>query len=137
MRGSTAHSKLKSCKDNSFSDLGYCQRRFSPWRDVYNLERPHQALDFATPASRYQISVRPFPEAPPPIEYGPDDHVRRVQDHGVISFQGKPYRVGKAFRSLPVAVRTTAVNGFWDVFFLSHKIAEIDQNEDPLTTNNV
>ena len=122
---------------HSFSDLGYCQRRFSPWRDVYNLERPHQALDFATPASRYQISVRPFPEAPPPIEYGPDDHVRRVQDHGVISFQGKPYRVGKAFRSLPVAVRTTAVNGFWDVFFLSHKIAEIDQNEDPLTTNNV
>ena len=42
---------------HSFSDPAYCQRRFSSWRDVYNLERPHQALNFATPATRYQISV--------------------------------------------------------------------------------
>lgn len=122
---------------HSFSDLAYCQRRFGPWRDVYNLERPHQALDLATPASRYQVSVRSFPEVLPPIEYGPDDHVRRVQDHGVISFQGRPYRVAKAFRGMPVALRATGIDGFWDVFFISHKIAEVDQNDYALTTNNV
>ena len=44
-----------------FRDLGHAQQKFSRWRDVYNLERPHEALDLDVPARRYQPSAQPFP----------------------------------------------------------------------------
>lgn len=40
-----------------FADSGELQRAFDHWRMVYNLERPHEALDMAVPASRYQPSA--------------------------------------------------------------------------------
>jgi transposase InsO family protein len=43
-----------------FADSGELQRAFDHWRTVYNLERPHEALDMAVPASRYQPSSRQY-----------------------------------------------------------------------------
>lgn len=111
----------------TFADLAECQRRFDPWREVYNHERPHEALGLAVPASRYEVSGRPFPEALPPIEYGPEDQVRRVQQNGWISVRGVSYLVGKAFEGEPVALRRTAVEGVWDVYYCSARIAQLDE----------
>lgn len=113
-------------RDRSFPDLESCQREFDSWRDLYNLERPHQALDLATPASRYQISPRPFPETLPPIEYGPDDLVRKVQVKGEISFRGKTFKVGKAFKGYPVALRPTVQPELFQVYFCQQNIGRID-----------
>lgn len=118
--------KAEVLQGRTFQDLAYCQKAFECWRDVYNLERPHQALGNVPPASRYQVSSRPFPEALPPIEYGPEDCVRKVQDKGFLSFQGYPFRISKAFRGLQVALRPTMEDGIWDVFFLTHSVAHID-----------
>ena len=41
-----------------FRDLAEVQRAFDAWRPIYNLERPHQALDQEVPASRYRPSPR-------------------------------------------------------------------------------
>jgi len=62
----------------SLKDLRHCQEAFDVWRGVYNVERPHQALDMVAPASRYNISSQSFLEALPPVEYGPEDLVRRA-----------------------------------------------------------
>lgn len=121
--------KAEVLQGRSFADLASCQEAFDPWRAVYNLERPHAALGLATPASRYQVSPRPFPEQLPAIEYGPQDQVRRVQAHGEISFQRRSFRVSKAFRGYPVALRATSRDGLWEVFFLSHRIAQLDLRE--------
>lgn len=64
------------------ADLLQQQDRFDHFRNVYNTERPHEALDFATPASIYVPSPREYPESLPPIEYGPEFHVRHVKHHG-------------------------------------------------------
>jgi transposase InsO family protein len=53
----------------NFTSLAHCQREVDQFRDRYNLERPHDALGLATPASRYRLSPIPFPEGLPPIEY--------------------------------------------------------------------
>ena len=98
-----------------FGDFAKVQTRFDQWRQVYNHERPHQALGMAVPASRYQVSPRTFPEVLPAIEYGPGDIVRKVQDQGKISFQNRDFRVGKAFRGYPVAVRPTLQEGVFTV----------------------
>lgn len=109
-----------------FRDLDRCQLAFDDWRQVYNFERPHQALGDATPASRYQPSPRSFPEILHPIEYGPDDYVRKVQQDGELLFQGRTFKISKAFYGFPVALRPTLEDGLWQVFFLVHHIATID-----------
>ncbi len=109
-----------------FAGLAHCQRTFDDWRQVYNWERPHQALGLEVPGSRYRVSPRPFPEVLPAIEYGPEDVVRKVQDKGEISFHNLTFQVGGAFRGLPVALRPTLEDGVWEVYFMTHPIARID-----------
>ncbi len=109
-----------------FPDLADCQRHFDRFRDVYNLERPHEALGLATPASRYQVSQRAFPEALAPTEYAPGDIVRRVQGKGDISYRGKSYVIGTALHGLPVALRPTREDGLLEVFFCHQRITQID-----------
>jgi transposase InsO family protein len=116
----------------SFSDLAECQHRFDPWREVYNHQRPHEALAMAGPASRYQPSARAFPEELPAWEYGAGDQVRKVCSEGTISFRGRVAELGKAFRGQRVAVRPTTCEGVFEVYFGVHRVARIDprvQNE--------
>ena len=109
-----------------FHDLLDCQRKFDRFRDVYNLERPHEALELEVPATRYQPSARAFPEQFPDIEYATGDIVRKVQDHGALYFRGRVFRTCKALRGYPVALRPTTTDGQFDVFFCHHKVAQID-----------
>lgn len=44
-----------------FPGFDHAQAAFDRWRHVYNRQRPHQALGFATPAERYRPSKRRFP----------------------------------------------------------------------------
>jgi transposase InsO family protein len=111
---------------NSFRDLAHCQRHFDAWRDLYNQQRPHEALALEVPASRYRISPRPFPERPPEIEYGPDVHVRKVGHEGWISYQGREYRVPKAFKGYPIGLRPTAHDAVMDILFAHHHILTLD-----------
>lgn len=112
-----------------FRDLEQCQQRFDAWRDIYNLERPHEALGMATPASRYQPSARPFPETLPPIEYADGDVVRKVQDRGEISYRHQTWRVPRALRGYPIALRPTQTDGLMDVFFCHQKVAQINLHD--------
>jgi transposase InsO family protein len=109
-----------------FRDLPHCQRRFDQWRDIYNLERPHESLGMQAPAQRYRPSARAFPRALPPIEYGPQDHVRKVQDQGLLHFRGHTFRTSRALRGYPVALRATSTDGQFDVFFCHQQITTID-----------
>lgn len=112
-----------------FDDVSECQRRFDPWRDVYNLERPHEALGMAVPASRYQMSTQTYPESLPEIVYATGDCVRQVHRGGFIRFRGREHQVGASFHRLPVAVRPTSTDGLWDVYFCHKRITQIDERE--------
>ena len=109
-----------------FADLSGCQHRFDAWREVYNHQRPHEALGMAVPASRYQVSWRSFPEKLQPIEYRDGDIVRRVGDKGRLSYKGRIFTIPKAFKGYPVALRPTQSDGVMDVVFCSHTVAQID-----------
>jgi len=73
----------------------------------------------------------PFPETLPTIEYGPGDSVRKVAETGFISFKHRPWRIGKAFRGQPVAVRPTVEDGVFHVHYCTHRIAVIDLRGPP------
>ncbi|QUS38777.1 IS481 family transposase [Tardiphaga alba] len=110
---------------NGFTEL---QRAFDTWRSVYNLERPHEALGMAVPASRYRPSLRSMPERLADIVYAPGDIVRSVstQRGASISFKGQPWRVPRAFRGEHLAIRPSGIDGQYGVFFGSRQVATID-----------
>jgi len=110
-----------------FVDLPDVQHHADPWRDVYNLQRPHEALGMNTPASRYAPSPHAFLEQLPPIEYGPGDVVRRVSADGYFHYKTVRYKVSQAFTGQPIALRQTRqIDGQLDVFFCHQRIATID-----------
>jgi transposase InsO family protein len=113
-------------RGRTFRDHREVQDHLDPWRDVYNLERPHEALGLATPASRYQPSPRPFPETLPPIEYGPDDQVRHADYQGYVSYQHRKIFVSEAFAHQPLAFRPTATDGLLGVFFCQQQVDILD-----------
>jgi transposase InsO family protein len=122
------HRSLKAevLDGNSFRDREACQRAFDDWRYVYNHERPHQALDLETPATRYRISARAFPEQLPAIEYAQADLVRKVDSDGFLSFKNHSWRIGKAFRSQPVALRPAGQDGVFGVHYCQQRVGTID-----------
>jgi len=109
-----------------FRDLAHCQQRFDHWRDIYNQVRPHEALKMQTPATRYRLSSRSFPEQFEPIDYGPGAIVRKVQHNGEISYRGRYFMVGRAFHGYPVALRYTDVDGVMDIYFCHQRVSKLD-----------
>jgi len=110
----------------AFADLAECQQRFDAWPVVYNTQRPHEALDLATPAARYRPSGRGFPEKIAPFDYGPGAIVRRVDGDGWLSFRNRPIKLGRAFSYRRVALRATDQDGCFDVLFCAHKVGALD-----------
>lgn len=113
-------------RDAQWRDPAHLQMALDRWRTVYNQERPHEALGLAVPASRYQPSLRSYPEVLPPIEYDTGIFVRKVQQHGEFSFQGQTYKLSKAFRGYPVGLRPLAEDGQYEVLFCQHRLTTID-----------
>ena len=122
--------KAEVLTGNDFGSCRYAQRAFDIWRDVYNQQRPHEALDLATPVTRYRPSPRPYPEQLPPIEYSPDDTVVQVKWHGELCFQGRRFKVSNALTKLHVALRPDARHsGRYDLYFAHHRFGSIDLND--------
>jgi transposase InsO family protein len=111
---------------NQYASLAAAQAAFDPWRERYNLIRPHEALALEPPSSRYAPSIRAFPEVLPPIEYGSQDQVRKVQAKGEISFRGQEYLVSRGLVGEPVALRATeGEEGSWAVYYCEQRVREI------------
>ena len=110
-----------------FRDLAEVQRAFDAWRTLYNLDRPHEALDQDVPASRYQPSSRPMPDRLPQVDYDLGEIVRTVPaSKDYIRFKGRLWKVPHAFRGEQVALRPLSTDGKYGVFFAAHQIATID-----------
>jgi transposase InsO family protein len=111
-----------------FETLGHAARALEGWRTVYNFERPHQALDLATPMERYRPSSRAYREVIEPYAYGPDDQLRRVQQGGCFNFRSRELKIPKAFAGKTIAIRPTLQDGVFEVFFRSRSLGSIDLN---------
>jgi transposase InsO family protein len=110
----------------TLSDLEDSQRRFDPWRDIYNYQRPHESLDMKTPATRYRPSPRSMPETLPSIEYHSTDCVRKVQQGGWFDYRGQTYRISRAFFGQRIALRATERDGELGIWFCTHQVGILD-----------
>jgi transposase InsO family protein len=110
-----------------FRDLVETQHAFDAWREVYNFERPHEALGQQVPASRYRPSQRSMPERLPAPEYDSHEIVRTVSaTKAYVSFKGRLWKVPQAFCGERLALRPITSDDKFGVFFAAHQVATID-----------
>lgn len=121
--------KAEVLQGKVFKDLAHSQHVFDQWLTVYNQERPHDALQLQTPASRYTPSPRAYPEKIPAFEYDTSDEVRKVQLAGELHYHGETYVIGTAFHGEKVALRKTLDEQVRQVYFGIHHVANITLNE--------
>lgn len=107
--------------------LGAQQRAFDRFRTEYNEERPHEALGMATPASLYAPAGRPFPERLPEIEYPAGFALRRVEQHGGISWMHERVFLGEALSGETVGVEE--LEHGWRIWFSTLPLAWIDASD--------
>jgi transposase InsO family protein len=118
---------------HQFQDLAASQAVFDPWRETYNTQRPHEALDMRVPAALYTPSPRSFPTTLPEVVYPDSDLVRKVSGNSGINVDGRRFAIGRAFRGQNVGLRPTTVDGVWDVFYCKHRVGRIDvRNPGPM-----
>jgi len=118
--------KRELLSTRTFATLDEAQSAFDGWRDTYNQVRPHEALGFVPPITRYQSSPRSYPERLPEIDYQETDLVRMVGTRGTISLNGHRYYVGEGFYGYPVALRPNNDEVVWNVFFRHYCVSRID-----------
>jgi transposase InsO family protein len=111
---------------NSFASLRAVQARFDAWLEVYNRQRPHQALGDEPPASRFREAERSFPDRLAPIVYDKDLLVRRVGRGGYISLYNRRVFVSFAFEGHPVGLRALSRDGQFEVRFCRWRVGSID-----------
>jgi transposase InsO family protein len=121
--------KAEVLQSRHFCNIRETQHAFDQWRPIYNLERPHEALNMAVPADVYKPSPREFPEVLPPIEYTPQDIIRKVAQGGTISLHNRIFRIHKALKGDHVAVRPTKADGIYGVYYCRQKIRTINFKE--------
>jgi putative transposase len=92
------------------------QRAFDSFRDEYNRVRPHEALGYDTPASRYTPSSRPFPNKLPEIEYPSHFRIQRAQHNGVISVDGVQFYISNCIDEEYIGLEAVG-DGCWKVYF--------------------
>jgi transposase InsO family protein len=113
-----------------FRDLEQAQTAFDDWRQVYNHERPHEALDLQTPVTRYRPSRLAYPESLPPIHYREGDVVQVVDWNGQVKLFGRRFKVSNALHRHPVAARAhPSRDGVFELYFAHHRFGQIDLRE--------
>lgn len=122
--------KRELLERTGFHSLQACQLAFDKWREQYNLVRPHEALDQKPPATRYAASARPYPAQLPAVEYDTGDEVRKVRRSGQIQFANHDIFVGEGLLGELVAVRATAEDGVFKVYFCDREIRTLDLRND-------
>ncbi len=92
------------------------QRRFNDFREEFNQERPHEALDQQTPASCYVASTREMPAKLPALEYPDRFEVRYVSANGGIRWNRRWVNVSTVCIGEYVGLEEID-DGIWNVYF--------------------
>lgn len=120
-----------------FADLAAAQKAFDAWRQIYNCDRPHEALGLDVPANRYRVSHRIMPDVIEPPAYDEGEIVRKVDCTGRITFRGRVFAVSKAFATRYIALRPTQTDGVWNICYRSHTLTQIDLRQSVQTVQHV
>ena len=93
------------------------QARFDKFMEIFNQERPHEALDMKCPAEVYQPSPRPYTGLPE-IDYPFQDETILVTRCGRICLGSKKMNFSQVFAGQAVASKKFTTTSGWSVLWI-------------------
>jgi len=100
------------------------QRKFNHFREEFNSQRPHEALDMQTPASLYRCSPREIPNKLRPLEYPDRFELRYVSYNGGIRWNHQWVNVSITCAGEYVGLEEID-EGVWNVYFGPLKLGRL------------
>lgn len=116
--------KAECCQPASASRQAQ-QRRFDRWKNVFNNQRPHEAIGQRVPADVYHKSARRRDENVIISLYGPEEQTHKVSDSGHVYWEGRNWAVGEAFAGQQVVFEPGSEPGVTGVRFANLLLGEI------------
>jgi putative transposase len=106
------------------------QERFDRFQEIYNNERPHEALGQRPPVEYYERSPRAYPEKLTDPEYPLHDLVVRVRPSGELHIPGSGRAGGKFFLANSLAGELVGarevIDGKWLVTFIHQDLVHLN-----------
>lgn len=102
------------------------QQAFDDFRQEYNHERPHEALEMKTPGELYGPSGKRYPNVVRSPDYGADRIVRTVGSCGRIRWSGERVFVTKVLGHEPIGLEGVD-DGVWRLWFGAYPIGWLDE----------
>jgi putative transposase len=118
--------KKEATRPASFNFLQQ-QERFDHFIEVYNNQRPHQALSGAYPGDLYTPSARTY-EPPPEPEYPFHDRTVRVTRCGRICIGKRKINLSQVFAGQIIGIKQVD-NQVWLVSFMHYDLGFFDHQE--------
>jgi len=113
--------------------LKHQRKALEIWRQSFNNERPHEALDMRCPADLYEHSRTPFKGTPERLEY-PDGYIeRKVHSTGTISLKGSSIQLTSALKGWHVGLKHLG-DTIYSVHFARLCLGTIDLSSDSFCT---
>ena len=110
------------------SSLKGQQKKFDEFREEFNGDRPHEALDMKRPAELYQPSSRRFPKRIETYDYLGHYLVRRVSRGGTIRVFKRQIFVSNTLQEDYVGLGEVG-DGVYDLYFCFYQIGRYDLKE--------
>lgn len=104
------------------------QRAFDRFRVEFNEERPHQALDNATPASLYRASPREYTGKLPPQEYPGHYVVKRVHAGGCFRLRSALVFIATPLEDHLIGLEEID-DGVWSIYLNEFLLGRINERE--------
>jgi transposase InsO family protein len=101
------------------------QRAFNIFRDEYNTDRPHEALDGRVPAELYTPSPRPYPNRLPKPEYPGHFEVRKVRSDGCIKWKKQLLFLAETLGGEQIGLEQVDERR-WRILFFDMELALLD-----------
>jgi transposase InsO family protein len=110
------------------ANLRIQQQEFDRFRQEYNWERPHEALQMKTPGEVYAPSERSYPSRIAGPEYSGEWEVRAVGPCGTMRWNNSKLFVGKAFAGERIGLEPSG-DGEWQLWFYGYRLAKLDESK--------
>lgn len=120
-----AHERMHGDISRELEAMGQCaQESLDLWRETFNYERPHEALEMRTPSELYVSSERKYEGTPDDLEY-PQMCTRRVCNTGAIKVDGQSLFLSTALAGWSVGLKPIAED-LLEVWFGRLLLGQID-----------
>jgi transposase InsO family protein len=110
------------------ANLARQQAAFREFEQEYNHLRPHEALEYDTPAQRYQASARRYPERLPEIEYAAGMQLRRISSAGEMKWNAQDTYISRVLAGETVGLREIEA-GLYELYLGELLLGWFDSDE--------